>query len=416
MTEFRSRFLLLLSWCLIASGVGAAELPAGVVPEGLGVYIHFTDPAPGEMEAIAAAGFRFVRMDFAWGATERRKGEYDFAAYDRLMTALDAPKMRALFILDYSSPLYDEGLPPHTDEGRAAFARWAAAAVKHFRGRGVPWEVWNEPNIKQFWKPQPSAEDYAKLAMTVGKAVREAAPGESVIGPATSRIDLGFLEICFKGGALEYFTAVSVHPYRQEDPETAAAEYAKLRELVARYAPAGRTIPILSGEWGYSSAWRRFDEQKQGKMLPRQWLVNLSEGIPLSIWYDWKDDGPEEKEPEHHFGTVRYHTPRGGGKPFDPKPAFLAARTLTTVLKGFQFDRRLEAGSPENYVLLFKKGDEVRVAAWTRAKDPQRVTVKGILAGNYVAVGHTGDRLAMIAARVEGCEITLSDAPQYLSK
>src|SRR5881296_660171 len=149
---------------LAAKGAEPGLALAGPVPAGLGVNIHFTDPRPGEMEMLAAAGFTFVRMDFGWAATERAPGQYDFSAYERLLAALDKHHVRALFILDYSNRLYDDGLSPHTDEGRAAFARWAAAAATHFNGRGVIWEVWNEPNIKQFWKPQPSAEDYAKLA------------------------------------------------------------------------------------------------------------------------------------------------------------------------------------------------------------------------------------------------------------
>src|SRR5712692_3711825 len=73
-------------------------------PEGLGVNIHFTDPQPGEIKMIADAGFRWVRMDFIWRATEKTRGQYDFSAYDRLMSALDEFKIRALFILDYTNP------------------------------------------------------------------------------------------------------------------------------------------------------------------------------------------------------------------------------------------------------------------------------------------------------------------------
>jgi len=141
---------LLLSACFLLCScfpATAAELPDPVVPEGLGVNIHFTDPQPGEMEMLAQAGFKWVRMDFAWNATEREKGVYDFSAWDRLLTVLEAHKIRAVLILDYSNPHYDGGLSPASDEGRVGFARWAAAAVRHFRNRGVLWEMYNEPNI-----------------------------------------------------------------------------------------------------------------------------------------------------------------------------------------------------------------------------------------------------------------------------
>jgi hypothetical protein len=407
------------SWLILALTGSAAlardgrcPLTDARVPEGLGVNIHFTDPRPGEMDMLAAGGFRWVRMDFHWAATERVPGQYDFSRYDTLMKALAPHGIRALLILDYSNKHYDQGLSPHSDEGRRAFARWAAAAVTHFRGRGILWEMYNEPNIS-FWKPKPNVEDYAKLALAVGRAIRAAAADEMYIGPGTSQIDMAFLESCFQAGLLEYWCGVSVHPYRQKGPETADAEYAALRRLIRRYAPAGKNIPILSGEWGYSAAWHNFDPDKQGRMLPRQWLVNLANQVPVSIWYDWHDDGLDPKEPEHHFGTVLhpYHADRT--PVYEPKPAYLAAKTLTTLLAGFQFNKRLSVAGPEEHVFLFAKGDQVRLAAWTSASETREVIVPAS-PGRFAVTGHTGDRLPPQTAGVQGLKLTLTDAPQYL--
>ena len=166
---FAAAFVLtFLAAVLCGVSARAAAPPSPVVPEGLGVNIHFTDPKPGEMKMLADGGFRIVRMDFVWGGTEREKGKYDFSAYDRLMTALEPHGIKALFILDYSNKNYDDGLSPCSDEGRKAFAAWAAAAAQHFKGRGILWEMYNEPNIT-FWKPKPKVEDYVLLALEVGK-------------------------------------------------------------------------------------------------------------------------------------------------------------------------------------------------------------------------------------------------------
>jgi hypothetical protein len=408
-------------WICCAAGLLAglaaargADYPTAnpVLPDGLGVNIHFTEPRPGEMKMLAAAGFRWVRMDLGWSGTERVAGQYDFGRYDTLLEALKPHGIRALLILDYSNKLYDQGLSPHSPEGRAAFARWAAAAVKHFRGRGILWEMYNEPNI-QFWKPKPNVEHYVKLALEVGRAMRAAAPEELYIGPGTSQIDMEFLEACFQAGLLEYWCGVSVHPYRQKDPETAAAEFLALRRLIERYAPRGKKVAILSGEWGYSTAWRRFDESRQGRYLPRQWLVNVSNNVPLSIWYDWHDDGPDPQEPEHHFGTV-LHTYHAGRDPvYDPKPAYRAAKTLTTLLAGFQFNKRLAVGGPEEYVLLFTGGDQVRLAAWTTAPESREVLIPAS-PGRFRVTGHTGEQCATRTADVQGLKLSLTDAPQYL--
>lgn len=397
---------------LLASPARAAELPGPVVPEGLGVNIHFTGPRDGEMNMLAAAGFRFARMDFHWGGTEREKGRYDFRAYERLLGALEPHKIRALLILDYTNRFYDSGLSPCSAEGRGAFARWAAAAARHFRGRGIVWEMYNEPNIR-FWKPTPNVADYVALALEVGKALRTAAPGETYVGPATSRIDFPFLEACFKAGLLEYWSAVTVHPYRQNNPETVIAEYERLRALIARYTPRGKRIPILSGEWGYSAGWKKIDENRQAKMLARQFLVNLGAGIPLSIWYDWHDDGQDPKEAEHHFGTVKYPYFAGREPVYDPKPAYLAAKTLTGLLAGFQFEKRLDAGSADDFVLLFQRRDEVRIAAWTTAGIERRVRIP-VGVARFQVTDHLGQELPALRADPDGLEVVLGDAPKYL--
>src|SRR5437773_86902 len=88
------------------------------IPSGLGVNIHFTDPKPNEMEQLAAGGFKFIRMDFSWKATEKTNAAYDFSAYERLLLALKPHNIRAIFILDCSNKLYDNDLSPHTDAGR----------------------------------------------------------------------------------------------------------------------------------------------------------------------------------------------------------------------------------------------------------------------------------------------------------
>jgi polysaccharide biosynthesis protein PslG len=406
--------LAMLLGTAFATGADAGEFISPAIPGGFGVNIHFTDAQPGELEMLAAAGFKFIRMDFDWAVIEREPGVYDFTAYERLLDQLEAHGLRALLILDYANPLYDENQSPHTDPGRAAFARWAAAGARHFRGRGILWEMYNEPNIAPFWRPRPDTEDYIKLAIETGRAIREAAPGEVYVGPATSGVDLPFLEACFKAGLLEYWDAVSVHPYRQVDPETAAEDYRALRRLIRRYAPRDKAIPILSGEWGYSTAWAGFDEERQAKMLARQWLTNLASDVPLSIWYDWHDDGPDEKEPEHHFGTVRHTHHQGREPPYDPKPAYHAAKALASELRGYRFNKRLALSSPDEYMLLFENAGEVKIAAWTTARTPREVLLPAS-PGEFAVASHLGESNEPVRAGRDGVSIRLHDAPVYLT-
>jgi len=376
-----------------ARSLRALPAEAANVVESFGVNIGFNEFRPGELKLLSEAGFRWVRTDFVWAVTEPVKGQYDFAAYDRLMSGLAQYGLRALFILDYANPVYGNA-PPRTAETRQAFARWAVAAAKHFGGRGVIWETYNEPNIAQFWQPRPSAGEYAALALAVAQAFRETVPAEKLVGPATSGIDFEFLETCFKAGLLDYWWAVSVHPYRRSDPESVAGDYRRLQELISKYAPrsssTGRDRPgtiagkgaatqprkqiaILSSEWGYSSAWNGLGDERQGQLLARSWLTNAANKIGLSIWYDWHDDGLDPKEPEHHFGTVHHSYHQGSASVFDTKPAYAAVKTLTKVFNGCRFEEQLDVGSADDYVLAFRKAGALRIAAWTPDLRPARL-------------------------------------------
>jgi hypothetical protein len=404
---------------------GASPLPPLVLPEGVGVNIHFTRGHEADLDLIAAGGFKFIRMDFSWGGTEHKPGEYDWAAYDALTANLAQRHLRPIYIFDYSNGLYEEALvsadptngkpqrdtaAPRKPESVAAFARWAAAAAKHFQGRGVVWEIWNEPNIG-FWKPKPDVKAYTALALATCHAVHEADPQATIIAPASSEFPWAFLEQFLASGVLEHLSAVSVHPYRnyERGPETAAGDFLKLRGLIERYAPADRrNIPIISGEWGYATQTKGVSLETQAAFVARQQLANLWQGVPISIWYDWKNDGPDPADAEHNFGVVT--------SDLKPKPSYLAIQTLTRELAGYRIARRLETASADDFVLLFVNDSGAqKLAAWTTGKPyPLALTLDLVTAENVAVVNGQGQP---VEVKVESgnLRLDLQPAPQYVT-
>lgn len=342
-----------------AAEAGQPGLPPAVVPQGWGVNIHFAKASPAELARFGEAKWGLTRMDLTWRSVERKLGVYDFEAFDFLVDNMAKQGTRVLFILDYGNPLYDgaQEAAPHTDEGRAAFARFAAAAAGHFKGKGVLWEIWNEPN-GNFWKPAPDASNYAALALLTAKAIREADPNAMIMGPASAYFPWEFFETIFNRGLLSHLDAVSVHPYRKGPPESVLSDFDRLRVVIARHTEPGKTpVPIVSSEWGYTSAQGYHTEEQQAQYLVRQWLANMAGGVNLSIFYDWRDDGNNPKEYEHRFGTVR--------QDLTPKPAFLAVKNVIAALNGYSFRHRLQGKTPEDWLLLFAKGDDIAIAAWS---------------------------------------------------
>jgi hypothetical protein len=387
----RKCWKLSLCICLLA-GAGFGQIPRPVIPEGVGVNIHFVRGHERDLDLIAAAGIKFVRMDFDWQQIEKSPGLYDWSAYDELMLHLKQRGMRPIYILDYTHSAYEPkvqsrfALEPHTPEMHtasprhpesiAAFARWAAASAKHFRKDPVIWEIYNEPN-GDFWKPKPNADEYAALALATAKAVREANRSATIVGPALSGFEWPFMETFLKSGVLQYIDAVSVHPYRdhKRPPETAGADYTRQRGMIEQYAPKSRRgkIPILSGEWGYSSNTKGVSVDTQGEFAVRQQLSNLLNGVPLSIWYDWQNDGLDPDDNEQNFGIVN--------NDLSPKPGYLALKTMTQELSGYRLSRRMEGFGESDYVLIFsRRRTHDKIAAWTLDK-PHPVQI-GVLTVN----------------------------------
>src|SRR5258708_26802414 len=117
---------------------GADALPGRTIPQSLGFNVHLNGPDQ-EWDKIMEAGVKFVRKDFDWSGIERTKGQYNFAPYESMLSSLAQRGIRVVFILDYRNRLYPN--PETTEEGREAYAKWAAESVKHFKGRNVLWEI-----------------------------------------------------------------------------------------------------------------------------------------------------------------------------------------------------------------------------------------------------------------------------------
>lgn len=412
-------------WLLLVPFLaGASEIPQLLLPAGVGVNIHFVTGHQHDLDLIRDAGFKFIRMDFGWEGIERAKAQYDWSEYDELLSELDARGIHAVFILDYSHHLYESEVTsenplthrthrtlasPQHEESVAAFARWAAASAAHYHGRHVIWEIWNEPNIS-FWNPKPDADQYTTLALATARAIRAAEPDATIVGPASSTFPWPFLETFLKSGILEYLDAVSVHPYRspKRPPETAAADFQKLRELINRYAPESKRghIPILSGEWGYSTWTHGVSLETQAAFIARQQLSNVLNGVPLSIWYDWKNDGNNPNENEHNFGTVL--------PDLQPKPAYVSVHTLTTELAGYRIVRRVASADPNDFILLCENSAGGRkVAAWAIA-DAHTIELPVTGDGTPTGVTSSGQRFTP-QLQASQLRLDLTAQPQYIS-
>jgi hypothetical protein len=368
---------------LALASTAQASLPTGL--NGLGVSIdYYYVFQPGDFDLIANAGLKIARTNLTWEVCERTAGNYRFDGYlpngqydarydyDRFYSGFKNRGVTPLLILDPSnSALY--GTDTSTQAFRDGFARYAAAAAEHFKnmGGGVVWEMCNEPNEDIFWPGTgTSATNYMNMLKQAVPAMRAKDSGAMIVGPSVSRTWGSnvptYLNTCFSQGLMNYVDAVDVHGYGVGTPEENVSNYANIRSLMGAYHST--PLPPLScSEWGYAAASDARTEQQKADTMARAFLVNMSQGVSLTAWYQWAGG-----ENNRSYGLVPAYSR-------DPLPAYYAAQNLTRSLKGETFFQKLDDGNSADWLLVFKKNptDRGTLAAWTTGDPRNNVAVPG---------------------------------------
>jgi hypothetical protein len=92
--------------------LAASSKPFSALPQGCtapGISIHLTHPAPRMVNAMAASGFKVVRLDVPWAAIEPKKGTFDFAGFDGLLAQLQQAGLTPMVILGGGNAAYTPG-------------------------------------------------------------------------------------------------------------------------------------------------------------------------------------------------------------------------------------------------------------------------------------------------------------------
>jgi hypothetical protein len=416
-----------------APGQTLSDTAAAPFGQTVGVNVHMggsrerVDPAL--LQRLRDAGVTFVRNDLGWSSVERERGVYDFAGsgYDDFVEAAEAKGLRILFILDYGNPLYGHAQAVVSDEGRRALAAFAAAAARRYGGRGHMWEIWNEPNLPQFWNGDgvlPDAQEYALLVQAAAPALREADPsGRILIGAAFVGLPdivplLGgiegrdFLRRLLATDAPRLVDGITAHFYRAEPPESVATTVSEIRQSMQE---AGTVLPLWSGEWGYST----YDPDapatglnflpavsldRQASYAARMMLTDYELGLAGSVWFQDRDaENPSPGDIEAHWGLLHHD--------LGAKPAFAALSALTGLIGDAQSFTALALGEGE-HGLSFETAGRPVTALWSEETGQWRLEAKE--AG--VRMLSRDGRDVTPAALEDGLQVRLrsEDGPIYL--
>ena len=266
------------------------------------------------------------------------------------------------FVLNGGNHLYggEDSTSPTTQEQVDGYTNFAVATIKQYAGQGIIWELYNEPDLSV---RNMTASQYAALVISVGKAVRSnpAISSEILMGPSMSVISCDYAQQMKSLGVFQYVDAVSVHGYVAGAPEQTRWQFEKIKDIV------GPGTALVSGEWGWSTCTSDSGTpanclggtkpdivslSDQAMYIARQWLIHALDRIPMSIYYEWMNDGSgteyDKTQCEYNWGMRMAHNGAA-------KPSYHAAVAVQTYIGRRPFLSQLSThGSKDmEFVLAF---------------------------------------------------------------
>jgi hypothetical protein len=366
----------------------------GYSPGSWGVNVQ----TPLNANAMASIGAQWVRLTLRWQDTERgAAGQYEWSAAEKIISHyLDDNHLHVICLLaiDQLNPLYADRVADKPKVSQA-IADWMGAAAKHFKDRGIIWEIGNEPEVFPMGNYWNDAVAYTKMARLSAEAIKRADPTGKTAALSLAWMDRAYAAAALDAGLLSAGTVdyLSFHGYHRKsiEPESGLAEdVAWLRSKALSATPAGMQVPIvIDTETGYALAplespkdvhsWRVivYSEEAQAAYLARHFIEEINLGIPISIWY---------KDMNGESGFSLYYTDSSG--PLGLRPMGRAFRTLAALLPqdpdslrnsryevsikpkyGVTFDHVATASNPQLFVRSFlRTGTDGRhtlvIAVW----------------------------------------------------
>jgi len=297
---------------------------------------YTAEELPRQVEAIARAGFIWVRQPFYWAEIEAERGVFDFSRYDPIVAAVAAqPSLRLVAVLE-STPAWARRreasghffAPPANMEHFARFARTLAA---RYADQIDFYQIWDEPNLQERWgglDPQPAA--YTAMLAAAYPAIKANDLNATVIaaglaptveqGPRNIS-DLSYLRALYAYGANQYFDAAAAKPYGfNSSPEDRTVDsnvlnfsrLVLLREVMQQHGDGHKALwashfgwNSLPEDWrGAPSIWGQVDGATQAAWTRAAYRRAAREWTWLGglILQHWSPDAPAD-DPIHGFAV-----------------------------------------------------------------------------------------------------------------
>jgi hypothetical protein len=290
MARFRDQLIFaVLSSVLLSNSLFAADLitPKTIIPEAyFGLHIHHLDrPTPTPWPSIPVPEWRLWDAEVTWLDLEPIKEQWQFGRLDRYLSL--AQQHGTGLLLTLGSPpswaIARPQEPSNLDDWRV----YVRTVVSRYKGRIQAYEIWNEPNLRQFWGG--STDEMLELTREASQIIHSVDPKAIVVSPsATANYGIPWFSEFLKKGGGQYVDVIGYHFYVNPQtllPEDMLPVIQQVRQLMSDSGLGDK--PLWNTETGWTPPAVMASDEVAAGFLARAYILSWAACIQRFYWYAW---------------------------------------------------------------------------------------------------------------------------------
>jgi Glycosyl hydrolases family 39 len=348
--------------------------------------------------AAHRAGVKYLRCAFSWNGIEPEPDKFEWKFWDTLVSLAEQNRIGLIPYVAYTpqwAARHAKDFWKQPPRDPQLYADFMFQLVARYRGRVSSWEIWNEPDNKDYWLG--TAEEFADLTRRAARRIREADPHAVLVLGGMANGPSEFFGTLIKRFYLDRTVdVIAMHAYPESwlnaPAETIFQQWVpQMRQLMAQDRSGD---DLWVNEMGYpdyryranqasvygTNVYYRYEHTRrhQAVMLFKMEVMALAtRQISLTGWYRIDDFPLSEKRlgPDlvnYHLGVEDW---RGRAKPALSALAFF--NRLLGVPARVLDEKTLRPEKSQSVVNMFRTREgKIIVIGWLRGSLPDEVPIK----------------------------------------
>ncbi|MCD6288502.1 MAG: hypothetical protein J7M12_05250 [Candidatus Hydrogenedentes bacterium] len=244
------------------------------------------------LDRAAEIGVKWTRLGASWPSVEHKRGVYDWTATDKAFAAALSKGITPFVTLGSGNRLYTKlstyddpkkaeiygsrpGPPTSSPEAMKAWLAFVKATVERYKDEIKYWEIWNEPNHRNYWGGKPDAKEYGRLLRETATLIKKIEPQAVILGGSMAGLHPDFVDGFLSVGTENLVDIITYHNYGSI-PEKRIYRAIDVWKVINKYNP---NIKLWQGECGcpsHSSTRDYRGDSPWGLNIQAKWLLRQS--------------------------------------------------------------------------------------------------------------------------------------------